>query len=139
MSTLWVLLMGASAVAATPVELSCPAQIETRQELSAPVADWHASTDRTMTMEGKLRPVSMSFSSGPPEEMAILAPDKTQKSRKTKGAFINTWNFEVSDPVWFICGYQQTTIELSKLLPSELRHCSIEYDPYANPVRAWCQ
>lgn len=140
MSTLLVLMMGVSALASTgSVELSCPAQIETRQELSAPIADWHSSINRSMTIEGKLRVASMSFSDGPPEQMAILAPDKTRKSRKSKGAFINTWNFEVSESVWFSCGYQQTTIELSKPLPPGLKQCSIEYDQYASPVRAWCQ
>jgi hypothetical protein len=139
MNTLLALMMSASAgmTSTTPIDLSCPESVETLQVLTRPVDGWEVSTDRTSSTDGKLLATTMAFSFGPPEGMAILAPSASRRSHESASMFVNTWSFEASEQVWFVCSYQQTTIELSKQLSPGLRECSIEYR-HDRPVRAWC-
>jgi hypothetical protein len=139
MNTLLALMMSASAgmTSTPPVDLSCPEWVETQQTLTRPVDGWEVSTDRSFSTDGKLLVVTMDFAFGPPERMAVLAPSVTRRSHESASMFVNTWSFEASEQIWFACGYQQTTIKLSKQLSPGRRECSIEYR-HDRPVRAWC-
>ncbi|PHV12900.1 hypothetical protein CSQ89_03155 [Chitinimonas sp. BJB300] len=138
-----VLALAVSAeVAAASLELSCPAEIETKQEIVTPPSGWRISKSSPTVLDqgtttSKHHGEVTGFSSGPPEERAILAPDRTIKSKKER-SFINVWPFSTSEENWFICSYRNSVIELSKPLPAGLKQCSIQYNNAQMVARAWC-
>lgn len=140
MSIVTALLFATAASSAAPVvSLSCPEHIETKQQLMTPLDGWQATQDQTRSVGGKLGRTIMGFSDGHPEDRAILAPAGSSRSRQHKGMRANRWPLERSEDVWFVCSYNQTTIQLSKPLPAGLRQCFIGVDPVKGPTHAWCE
>lgn len=133
MMTTLLLIAAQSTSAALP--LSCPDYITTQQTLTAPIEGWNTSNDTFSVSDQKLRGSIYGFSDGPPEEMALLKPDSTQKN---KGGLLSTWVLDKSEQTWLICGYDFTTIQLSKPLPAKLRVCSVQADKNGNKS-AWCK
>jgi hypothetical protein len=77
---------------------------------------------------------NVSFSDGPPEEQAWLAPDSTQHNGKT---IINRWRFAQStDGVWLSCDYQGTSLSIALPLPKPVTACEVSYDNTVSPPRA---
>ena len=129
-----LLLIAAQGISAT-TPLACPDHITTNQSLAVPVtAEWHVSSNKFSVIDDKLRGHVYGFSSGPPEDMALLAPDSTQKK---KGGLLSTWLLDSSEQTWLICGYDFTTIQLSKPLPRQFKKCFLQTDMNGE-ASAWC-
>ena len=133
MMTTLLLIAAQSASAALP--LSCPDHITTQQTLTSPAAGWQTSNNTFSVTDQKLHGTVYGFSDGPPEEMALLAPDSTLKN---KGGLLSTWMLDKSEQTWLICGYDFTTIQLSKRLPAKLKKCFVQTDKDGN-TSAWCK
>ncbi|MGQ5524038.1 STY0301 family protein [Chitinimonas sp. PSY-7] len=131
-------------VTAKTIELSCPAEIETKQEIISPPGGWDISTSSPTQLDtppastSKHRGNVTGFSSGHPKDRAILAPEKTTYSKKNRH-LINIWSFSKSEEDWFICSYHNTVFELSKPLPAGLKQCRIQYNDGQTVTRAWCE
>jgi hypothetical protein len=106
--------------AAEPI--TCPASVNTRQELTSPVADWTA-------MKGDLphNLAGITFYDGPPAEKASLVYDNI---KKVKAEQIATWTFDPHNArqTWIACSYAGTIIELARTLPPQTTTCSVTYD-----------
>ena len=129
-----VLLAAQSTSAAVP--LSCPSHNQTQQSLASPVNEWHSSTNKFTIVDNKLRGVFYGFTFGPPEGMALLKPNSVVENKK---GLLSTWLLEKSEQVWLVCGYDQTTIQLSKPLPTGLKKCFVQIDRKDNNGVAWCK
>jgi len=72
--------------------------------------------------------MSITFFDGPPEENASLVNDSTSR---IGGKDIATWRFGASRvrPLWVACGYSGTSISLARNLPTNIRSCSVTYNP----------
>ena len=89
---------------------------------------------RPFDREPSHRWTNAQFSDGPPEEMAWLAPDSTQR-RGT--AATNIWTFTPSGRgTWLSCAYSGTSIVLVKRLPDSVRRCEVRYDTAMSPPPA---
>ncbi len=145
-SILSLLLVSAS----TKLVLTCPEQIETQQEIVSKVDGWHISKESpnrydreelhdqstsTKNKGGRL----IGFSSGPPEKMEVLVPDGYKKLKAKHRGGISTWTLTKSAGVYFMCGYQDTTIMLSRELPEGYGKCFIQYDGTSYTQTAWCE
>ena len=67
----------------------------------------------------------VTFFSGPPKDEASLVYDELAHA---KDVTIATWKF-AKDPrgYWIKCSYRNTTLELSKALPSTVKSCHVTY------------
>ena len=128
-----LLIAAQSASAALP--LSCPEHITTTQTLTSQAEGWQTSNNTFSVTDQKLHGTVYGFSDGPPEEMALLKPDSTLKN---KGGLLSTWVLDKSEQVWLICGYDFTTIQLSRRLPAKLRTCFVQVAKNGN-TSAWCK
>jgi hypothetical protein len=137
MSISIILVLATAMNSTTHIELSCPEYVETVQQALAVPGGWQTSQDHSMSESGRLPRTTMGFSDGPPQERATLAPSGS--SRKASGIRVNHWSLQRSEAVWFVCSYNQTTIQLSKPLPAGLGKCFIEVHPVKGPTRAWCE
>ncbi|MEO5629967.1 MAG: STY0301 family protein [Thermomonas sp.] len=129
------LLLIAAQGASPTLPLACPDHITTKQTLTSPAEGWETSTDTFSVTDKKLHGTVYGFSDGPPEEMALLKPASILKS---KGGLLSTWVLDQSEQTWLICGYEFTTIQLSKALPAKLKKCFVQTDGNGN-ISAWCK
>ncbi|MDI1252319.1 STY0301 family protein [Thermomonas sp.] len=129
------LLLIAAQTASATLPLSCLDNITTKQTLTSPAEGWQTSTNTFSVTDQKLRGTVYGFSDGPPEEMALLKPDSIVKS---KGGLLSTWVLDKSEQTWLICGYDFTTIQLSKPLPAKLKKCFMQADGNGD-TSAWCK
>ncbi len=103
--------------------ITCPETINTRQELTAPVAGWTPMLDNApRSLAG------ITFYDGPPAEKASLAYDQITHGKSEQVA---TWRFapQTDRRIWMACSYAGTAIELTKTLPPNISTCSVTYDP----------
>lgn len=120
---LTLLSVPASAACASEVISQCPASIEVRQEIRAVPEGWQAYEPST-----KHPLVTIEFSEGDPMQKAMLVPTGEQ------GHSISTWTFTHSDEGhWVSCGYNSTTMVISKKLPPGTGFCQVEYDDDFSP------
>lgn len=121
MARLLAALTLAAGVAIAADQVGCPAQVDVRQQIAAPVAGWSAVIgDLPQRLAG------LTFFDGKPEDKASLAPDSESKSN---GKSISTWNFGVGGrPIWVACRYAWTTVTLTRELPKQIRACSVTYN-----------
>lgn len=129
-----LLLAAQSASALVPV--SCPPSIRANQSLSAPVEGWRSSNNEFTVVNQELRGGFYGLTDGPPDNMALLAPSSTVKNRK---GLLSTWVFKKSEGVWLVCGYQYTTIQLSKPLPAGLAKCLVQTNNKDGGSTFWCE
>jgi hypothetical protein len=100
--------------------VSCPPQVNVRQQLTQPVPGWSVAHDIIPTrFEG------ITFFDGKPEENASLAPDSEVKRA---GKTLSTWTFNPgARPTYAACRYLLTNVMLVRPLPKGIRTCSITY------------
>jgi len=121
-----VLAIIACSAAAWPAELLCPAQLSVEQRAVDPPAGFQLF-DPSPSHQWD----NASFSDGPPEQLAWLAPDTTQRRGKS---FTNVWTFGPDgNGTWLSCGYTGTSLVLSRRLPDSTRRCEVHYDATMTP------
>jgi hypothetical protein len=142
-----VLLAAQCAWAVGPdIEFKCPRRIRTQQVLYGPADDWRQSTEKPQ-VAGSPGDVEYSehnldfvtFSTGVPEDRAVLRPDLEVKAKH--GKWSTSWKFEDSREIWFACHYRATTVMLSRQLPPDVKTCTAEYMKNVGIAvqRVWCQ
>jgi len=120
--TLMMLTMQSAIVHASGT-VQCAAQIEVRQEVSGVPKGWQAFEPST-----KHPLMSIVFSEGEPIHRVILLPTGEE------GGAIATWTFTPStEGYWVSCGYNSTSILISRKLPEGTASCRVEYDKDFNP------
>ncbi len=114
-----LILLAQTAAAADAVQ--CPARVEARQQISAPVPGWSVSAgDEPHLLAG------ITFYDGKPEEKASLAPDS---ETKRNGKTISTWTFASGEHgTWLACRYAWTSVVLTRELPKRVTKCSVVYN-----------
>ena len=127
------LLMQSLPSSATDRVEACPQHIETTQVAGDAIPEgWSAFGTKKMQ-----RLVGVSFFLGPPDQLALLAPEREQRIGKNRVA---TWTFPVSETAyWVACEYAKTTVVVARALQSDVRECTVEYDgAFSTPVaRRW--
>jgi len=117
---------GASAAADAP---ACPKTIEVSQKPAKIPDGFHAYVNggpptADLSVAEKVELNQISFSDGPPTEIAWLAPDRDERTYQV-------YKLEGSKekPVWLTCGYSNTSIIVSTPLPPEVKSCKVMHDP----------
>ena len=107
--------------AAEPVQ--CPAQLQVRQQVAAPVTGWLAAADNLPNILA-----GITFFDGKPENNASLAPDK---QTRLNGKDLAVWNFGEyrSRSVYISCRYAWTSVTLQREMPKEIRSCAVTFNP----------
>lgn len=120
--------LGAQAIQAAPLVLTCPATLAVTEGAQAP-AGWEAvGTSQPHPFN------SISLFSGHPREMASLVPDKQSRSGKQ---LLSTWSLAGgSERYWLACGYAQTTMQAAKQLPAGLSRCTASHTGPAAALQA---
>jgi hypothetical protein len=118
-------------------KISCPATIETTQNLrSQAPAGWSqvanleiAGTPSRWNNTHWLSGVG--FSIGHPSDLVILAPDNSNESRHGR-TFTSYWTFYDTAGVYVSCSYAGTTVQLSQQVPAGYRRCEVHDEKKAN-------
>jgi hypothetical protein len=117
-----------SSAQAAPSTLQCPARLPVSQAISGPAPDGWRSYDSQKTHPL----ISVSFWSGPPDQLAMLAPSKSVKRRDT---LVNTWSLETAETdYWVSCEYFDTAVIIAHPLGSAARTCTVRYDAKRTPA-----
>jgi hypothetical protein len=130
----------AAQLASARVELACPEYIRTDQTLvsqaqgGAP-GQWHVSTSNDVVVDDKLMGEFYGFSSGPPEQMALLKPNDIADNKYSS---LSTWAFNHSETIWLVCGFEHTVIRLSRPLPAGLGKCHYRHNKVMHTTYMWC-
>ncbi len=125
-AALWVPPDAGSAIAADPL---CPPQINTEQRAVDPPAGF-----KTFDRHPPHKWVNAEFADGPPEDMAWLAPDSSQ--RKGNG-FVNVWTFGTTSRGTYVsCAYAGTSVELVIRLPDSIKRCEVRFAGPGNASEA---
>jgi hypothetical protein len=122
----WKIVSNTSLVVATLVtfgrvaayaQVACPSNIAVEQKAAAP-NDW------TLDYSKAPAPLSsVTIFEGAPEEQASL---KYDNERATKDEIIQTWELPASERgYWIICGYSNTSAQLRRKLPNDIRACEV--------------
>lgn len=93
----------------------CPESIAVKQSVENAYSGW-----RSILSQPNYYLSSVSFYSGKPEEMASLKPDISHGKAK--------WTFSPDDPIYIVCGYNQTSIQLTQPLIAHTTQCIVDYD-----------
>ena len=108
---------------------TCPARLTVTQTIKGGVAEgwtgFGSNEDHPF--------VAVSFTSGPPDMKAVLAPSKEIKGKKLTTA---TWEFpDTSGGYWVACQYSGTTAIVARELGRNVSTCMVEYDNrFSSPV-----
>lgn len=125
-----IALPGAGAVAGE-LRIDCPESIAAVESLDGAGEAWQVETD--LGKRGKFLD-SISVFSGPPAEMASLVPDRTSRKKQLR---TSTWQFAAPSTAayWVACTYTNSTLQLTRQLPSGVRRCELSERLLPNGVR----
>ena len=119
-----VLLMAIYSVGATAEMPFCPRSLTTTVTAQihpgfTAFVDGNPPT-QTSTESKKNNLIRIMFSEGAPDHQAWLSPDTEIKKTLT-------WNFSSNhdENVWITCGYAESAIIVSRLIPSDIGSCSV--------------
>jgi hypothetical protein len=116
-ATFLTVLLLTSGLVDAQAPVACPANISVEQKAAAP-NDWNVDYSKA--------PAALSSATifdGPPEEQASL---KYDDERAAKTEIIQTWKLPASEHgYWIMCGYTNTTAQLRRKLPNDLRACEV--------------
>lgn len=100
---------------------TCPQKIEVEQRATSLPAGWDAGQS-TATVPL----ASVTFFDGPPAERASLKYDTEERQKRDWVAF---WNLAPNARgYWISCGYENTTVVVSRRLPEHIRSCAVTYE-----------
>lgn len=70
----------------------------------------------------------ITFFDGPPTDKASLVYDRITHGKTEQVA---TWTFAAQKdrPIWLVCSYAGTSIQLAKTLPTTITVCTVTYNP----------
>jgi hypothetical protein len=105
--------------AAETIEITCPARIETTQTIQS-IPPHYSAFLRNMSLPFD----RIAFYEGKPKRYASMAPDQEGSDKMPRA----TWIFNPASAYSISCGYNFTTIELFKKLPSGITSCEVDYD-----------
>jgi hypothetical protein len=98
-------------------QVACPSSIAVEQKAAAP-NDWSLGYSKDAAELS-----SVTIFDGPPEELASL---KYDDQRTVKDDVIQRWELPASPRGnWIVCGYTNTTAQLRRKLPDEVRACEV--------------
>ena len=116
--------------------LACPASLDVAETPAALPPGFTAfeNGDPSTTTLGRPtahRLDTISFSDGPPDQMAWLAPSGGGRSEQR-------WDFTPGPgaATWLSCGYLATSVIVSMPLPAATRTCRVSYDAATSPPTA---
>lgn len=123
-------LPGAGAVTGE-LRIDCPESIAAVESLDGAGEAWRVETD--LGKRGKFLD-SISVFSGPPAEMASLVPDRSSERKQRR---ISAWEFSAqsSEAYWVACTYTNSTLQLTRQLPSGVRRCELSERLQPNGVK----
>lgn len=123
MKSLYILPLLAFLPAKAADPLSCPATVQVRQQLAAPVPGWSAGIDKLPNALA-----GITFFDGSPSGNASLAPDKQSR---VSGKEVAVWTFDPANsrPAFLACRYANTSVTLQRELPKAVRSCTVTYNP----------
>lgn len=123
-------LPGAGAVAGE-LRIDCPESIAAVESLDGAGEAWRVETD--LGKRGKFLD-SISVFSGPPVEMASLVPDRSSRKKQLR---TSTWQFAAASTAayWVACTYTNSTLLLTRQLPSGVRRCELSERLRPNGVK----
>lgn len=113
--------------------IACPASIETTQQLRNPVpAGWLQVADVVERDSAKRwmnthRLRGISFSDGHPSDLVTLVPDNPNEYGRGR-KFAQRWTLIDSKGLYATCSYDQTTVELTRPIPSGYKVCEVRYE-----------
>lgn len=110
----------------------CPLELLVNQTVQSTQSDW-----KTFNSNEKHPYVGVSFSEGPPDKKATLAPGK---EKKIKGGTLAIWDFPTTaEGYWVSCLYAETSATVAQKLPSDVQSCEVAYDVRSSPpiVKNW--
>lgn len=98
--------------------LECPSHVVVQQEAREVPKGWQA-----FEPSRKHPLISVEFSEGEPIHQVTLLPTEEQ------GDSVAIWTFTPSaEGYWISCGYNSTSMVLSRKLPDRTTSCLVEYD-----------
>ncbi|WP_341772571.1 STY0301 family protein [Burkholderia latens] len=118
-----------SSAYATSAPVQCPARLPVSQTIDRPAPDgWRPYDSR------KTHPlIGVSFWSGPPDRLALLAPSSGVKLRDT---LIDTWPLAAAETdYWVSCEYFDTAVIVARPLGTAARTCTVRYDATRTPPK----
>ncbi|CAM3206777.1 STY0301 family protein [Burkholderia ubonensis] len=118
-----------SSAHATSTQLQCPARLPVSQTIDSPAPNgW-----RTYDSQQAHPLISVSFWSGPPDQLTMLAPSSGVKQRDT---LINTWALAAAETdYWISCNYFDTAAIIARPLGTAARTCTVRYDAKRTPPK----
>ncbi|WP_212202272.1 STY0301 family protein [Burkholderia dolosa] len=116
-----------SSARATSTPIQCPTRLPVSQTVDTP-----APTGWTPYGSQKAHPlVNVSFWSGPPDGLTMLAPTRGFRQRST---LIDTWSLAAADTdYWVSCQYFNTAAIIARPLGTAARTCTVRYDGKRTP------
>ncbi len=118
-----------SSVYATSAPIQCPARLPVSQTVDRPAPDGWRPYDSQ-----KAHPlIGVSFWSGPPDQLGVLAPSSGVKRRDT---LIDTWPLAAAETdYWVSCEYFDTAAIVARPLGTAARTCTVRYDAKRTPPK----
>jgi hypothetical protein len=122
-ATCWA---GSSVAADVP---TCPKTLQVDEKPATIPDGFHAFVNGNPPTEDlsaaeKVELNQISFSDGPPTEMAWLAPDRDERTYQ-----VYAINAEGTKQAWLSCGYSNSAIIISVPVPPAIKSCKVTHDP----------
>lgn len=112
-----IVALQSAVVHASGGALHCPPYVVVQQEAKEVPKGWHA-----FEPSSKHPLMSVEFSEGEPTHKVTLLPTEEQGASAV-------WTFTPSaEGYWVSCGYNSTSIVMSRKLPDGTTSCRVEYD-----------
>jgi len=106
----------------------CPDRLKTTQTPAEKVAGWEPLTDSPS--QSLLEMVD--FYDGPPSEKAQLIPDNGDSKHDPVWTFTPHEGQKATE-IWQVCGYTNTTVSLTRKLPTGTKKCRVKTSKKVSP------
>lgn len=112
--------LGISAVfAAVPYQFNCPDAIQVSQKLEKNIPGWRSLQDQLYRDKAVYHLDGVAMFVDRPEKLVQLKP-QIEKGRRI-------WRFNANDKIFIVCEYQNTSIQLTKVLPGKMTQCEVHF------------
>ena len=70
--------------------------------------------------------LAISFTDGPPAQLAYLKPNTTKFSGSKKKLDLYNFQHKDSDHIWIVCMYDEISVRLTQKLPQDVSKCEVD-------------
>jgi hypothetical protein len=117
-----------AALPASGDSFNCPKEVNTRQELSAPLEGWQTNlSGKSASLLRSVDFFEIRAKGAKTASISQLAPDNADSGKDP------VWTLDPAEEYWLGCNYSNTNIVLSRDIGRGFKRCEVKFNKHVSP------